>query len=387
VRTIKGLVFGLTAVVAAALIAPDAGAQTVTYMTPDAAYTTVQASLQTALNATNAQLTQYGKQVRAKGNEQTAFDSSMIALATGSVVAAFAHASLPTIGGFAIGSNGLSAYRSYYDPEGEGAAYLKAEKSLRCISTTASPFVNADIGGVLAAVGDLQTKMDEVSAAASNLSGTDPKTTAASEAATKALSAAKTAQAALVTESQAYNQLPSVVQSGNDIVAGYVEIKNHRSIIDVTSVQASLNAGIQAAATSAAQTLTAASKLQDALAAQQKAQTATNDSTTHQDAPTVAAPSSLTAALVSVQSRVNFALALKALVAPRPRQVIAFSDPSDMLTFDVPKLLNPDGSEAAIVVNVYDRNEINWFGLLVNPVKAHTGHSGNQRVLRLMFAP
>jgi hypothetical protein len=71
--------------------------------------------------------------------------------------------------------------------------------------------------------------------------------------------------------------------------------------------------------------------------------------------------------------------------ALRPRQIIAFSDPSDALTFDVPRLLTQDGSEAAIVVNVYDRNEFDWFGLIADPVKAHTGHSGNDAVLRLMF--
>jgi len=72
---------------------------------------------------------------------------------------------------------------------------------------------------------------------------------------------------------------------------------------------------------------------------------------------------------------------------PRPKQVIAFSDPSDLLTFTVPQLRNPDGSEAAIVVNVFDRNEISWFGLVAQPIKAHTGHSGNDRVLQCIFQP
>jgi hypothetical protein len=69
----------------------------------------------------------------------------------------------------------------------------------------------------------------------------------------------------------------------------------------------------------------------------------------------------------------------------RPKQIIAFSDPSDILTYLVPKLKNSDGSDAAIVVNVFDRNEFNWFGLLVDPVKAHTGHSANTEVLKLIF--
>jgi hypothetical protein len=63
-----------------------------------------------------------------------------------------------------------------------------------------------------------------------------------------------------------------------------------------------------------------------------------------------------------------------------PRQIIAFSDPSDVLTYDVPR-----GSPSATVVNLYDRNEINWFNLYVNPTSAHTGHSRNQAVLKSMF--
>ena len=70
---------------------------------------------------------------------------------------------------------------------------------------------------------------------------------------------------------------------------------------------------------------------------------------------------------------------------PRTRQIIAFSDPSDALTFDVPKQTTADGGEAAIVVNVYDRNEFDWFGLVADPVSAHSGHSGNPDVLKLMF--
>lgn len=72
---------------------------------------------------------------------------------------------------------------------------------------------------------------------------------------------------------------------------------------------------------------------------------------------------------------------LDARVQPKPKQVIAFSDPSDLLTFAVPQL------EKAIVVNVFDRNEISWFGLVANPIKAHSGHSVNDRVLKCMFQP
>lgn len=62
-----------------------------------------------------------------------------------------------------------------------------------------------------------------------------------------------------------------------------------------------------------------------------------------------------------------------------PRQIIAFSDPSDLLSWRVPEI------ESAIVVNVHDRNRRSLFGLIADPIAAHSGHSGNRRVLDLMF--
>jgi len=62
-------------------------------------------------------------------------------------------------------------------------------------------------------------------------------------------------------------------------------------------------------------------------------------------------------------------------------QIIAFSDPSDLLTFKVPKIEN------AKVVNLFDHNAISWFGLFENPVKAHTGHSGNSSAIKAMLTP
>ncbi len=66
-------------------------------------------------------------------------------------------------------------------------------------------------------------------------------------------------------------------------------------------------------------------------------------------------------------------------LAPRPRQVIAFGDPSDALTYDVPPV------PGAVVVNIYDRNEFDWFGLIADPIAAHSGHSRNPAVLKAMF--
>jgi hypothetical protein len=77
-------------------------------------------------------------------------------------------------------------------------------------------------------------------------------------------------------------------------------------------------------------------------------------------------------------------------LAPLPRrQIVAFSDPSDALTFYVPCL---DGSTEACadpavqVLNVYDQNATRWLGLFENPAAAHVGHSTNQKVLDQMFS-
>ncbi|MBO9714201.1 hypothetical protein [Sphingomonas sp.] len=58
----------------------------------------------------------------------------------------------------------------------------------------------------------------------------------------------------------------------------------------------------------------------------------------------------------------------------RPRQIIAFSDPSDMLTYPVPAL------DGVTIVNLFVRNTPRWFGLFVLPGAAHTGHLGNRKV-------
>jgi hypothetical protein len=76
---------------------------------------------------------------------------------------------------------------------------------------------------------------------------------------------------------------------------------------------------------------------------------------------------------------------VRADLVSRPKQIIAFSDASDLLTYPVPRVQDEQGKDQALVVNVYDRNEIRWFGLVANPIKAHTGHSSNKAVLNLML--
>ncbi len=71
---------------------------------------------------------------------------------------------------------------------------------------------------------------------------------------------------------------------------------------------------------------------------------------------------------------------------PKARQVVAFNDPSDVLTFNVPPLHLTGETPIASVYNVSVRNAFNWFGLFTNPVKAHTGHSQNAAVLQWLLS-
>jgi hypothetical protein len=68
-------------------------------------------------------------------------------------------------------------------------------------------------------------------------------------------------------------------------------------------------------------------------------------------------------------------------IADRPRQIIAFSDPSDILTWRVPPMRN------VTVVNLYDRNTPRWLGLVANPAKAHAGHLANKAVWKVLTRP
>ena len=72
---------------------------------------------------------------------------------------------------------------------------------------------------------------------------------------------------------------------------------------------------------------------------------------------------------------------LKAMARPGKSQVIAFNDPSDMLTYDMPSI------QGITVVNVYDRNGCNFLGLFENPTVAHTGHMDNADVRNILFKP
>lgn len=74
----------------------------------------------------------------------------------------------------------------------------------------------------------------------------------------------------------------------------------------------------------------------------------------------------------------DWASSTRALV-DRPRQIIAFSDPSDILTYRMPAI------PGVMVVNVYDRNTPRWLGLYADEGKAHLGHLRNKEVWKVLL--
>ncbi len=61
-------------------------------------------------------------------------------------------------------------------------------------------------------------------------------------------------------------------------------------------------------------------------------------------------------------------------------QVIAWSDPSDLLTWHVPAM------QGLMISNLYVRNT-GWHWIIANPAAAHADYATNKEVLRIMFGP
>jgi len=59
--------------------------------------------------------------------------------------------------------------------------------------------------------------------------------------------------------------------------------------------------------------------------------------------------------------------------------VVAWNDPSDVLTWRVPRIGNVD------VVNLSVENARHWFWLFESPTAAHGNYAGNKAVLRVLF--
>jgi hypothetical protein len=80
-----------------------------------------------------------------------------------------------------------------------------------------------------------------------------------------------------------------------------------------------------------------------------------------------------------LQSQFQSALHPGDAAARQKLQVVAWSDPSDVLTWRVPRIGNVD------VVNLYVRNAPHWLWLFESPGAAHAHYAENKDVLRVMF--
>ncbi|HYL62194.1 MAG TPA: hypothetical protein VE077_06185 [Candidatus Methylomirabilis sp.] len=66
--------------------------------------------------------------------------------------------------------------------------------------------------------------------------------------------------------------------------------------------------------------------------------------------------------------------------ATRPRQVVAWSDPSDLLTWRIPEM------KGLIVDNLYVRNTF-WRWIVARPIAAHVNYDRNRAVIHVMMSP
>ncbi len=64
-----------------------------------------------------------------------------------------------------------------------------------------------------------------------------------------------------------------------------------------------------------------------------------------------------------------------------PPELIAWSDPSDLLTWTVPDL------QSVVVKNLTVKNSIRWLWLFEGPTSAHDNYATNKKVIRVMLKP
>lgn len=66
-------------------------------------------------------------------------------------------------------------------------------------------------------------------------------------------------------------------------------------------------------------------------------------------------------------------------------QLISWSDPSDLLTWDVPALKSNSGETLVVIRNRHVRNGRHWFWLIEGPTGAHDNYAKDKRMIREMF--
>jgi hypothetical protein len=66
-------------------------------------------------------------------------------------------------------------------------------------------------------------------------------------------------------------------------------------------------------------------------------------------------------------------------------QLVAWSDPSDLLTLRVPRVDSSNSEDRLRVANLYVKNATHWFGAIENPGAAHSNYAVNKSVMEVMF--
>jgi hypothetical protein len=238
-----------------------------------------------------------------KSRWQTMFDSTTIALGIGSVATALYGGPASAIAGLALAGTGVDRYRSYYNPEGQGAAYVKALSATRCVSSNAEIYLQVapqDLWNAIASLKAAIADVDATAAAVANAPATKPSgqdrkanvgavaaatvndaaiSQTSADAANAALVAANEALSSLQAEASALIQAVSGIDKAHDAIKNYLDSALHRQTTSTSDVQLALNQGLSAAQQSAAATLTARDNLYAAIAAQAKNQVQTGKTT------------------------------------------------------------------------------------------------------------
>jgi len=70
---------------------------------------------------------------------------------------------------------------------------------------------------------------------------------------------------------------------------------------------------------------------------------------------------------------------IKSLLPPGSMQVVAFSDPNDLLSYGL-RGSGHEENENYMIIDVFVSNAPTWFGLVENPLRAHLGYRDNKAV-------
>ena len=206
---------------------------------------------------------------------QTAFDSSTIMLATGTVAAAVFGGPVGLIGGFGLSGSTLGTYRDYYNPEGIGASHIKARVALECVYNESEILTRAKPEGLVDQISQLDQALSSTQVAASALKPNTPA--GAIDASQKAIDAGTAAKEAVLTEIEAIRRSPGVIWTALTVAMQYVDTKEHRKSVNIGDAGKSISTGIDFATTSASSMAEARTKLDAAKTSTAQEQGRTSD--------------------------------------------------------------------------------------------------------------